>query len=163
MNARLIMFRQNGERRDFALSGARTIIGRNDDCDIRIPLPEISRRHAELLQSGDGLLLHDLGSANGTYVNNQRAQRHRLNPGDHLIVGPVVFTVQIDGAPETIRPVKTKLRHRAAAGQRAAAAVGPGGDLVVDNDDDPIRAIEALAGDTAHSVFEPLQEEDAAG
>jgi pSer/pThr/pTyr-binding forkhead associated (FHA) protein len=154
------MFRQNGERRDFTLAGARTVIGRNEDCDIRIPLPEVSRRHVELLETGDGLLLHDLGSANGTYVNNQRAQRHRLSPGDHLIVGPVVFTVQIDGAPATIRPVKTKLRHRAVSAQRAAAVVLPGA-TAMDDESDPIRAIEALAGDTAQSVFEPVEDEDA--
>jgi pSer/pThr/pTyr-binding forkhead associated (FHA) protein len=48
------------------------MIGRNSDCDISIPTDEISRHHAKLQVVPNGVMVEDLGSANGTFVNNQR-------------------------------------------------------------------------------------------
>ncbi len=112
MDIQFIMFRENGERRSFPLSGDRNLIGRQEDCDIRIPLPEVSRKHAEITIQDKTLKIKDLGSANGTYVNNKRIKESEISAGDRLIIGPVVFTVQIDGQPEKIKPVKTKLSRR---------------------------------------------------
>ena len=53
IDARLVMFRAGGERRDFPLNSPRTLIGRKNDCDVRIPLTEVSRHHTELLIKGD--------------------------------------------------------------------------------------------------------------
>jgi pSer/pThr/pTyr-binding forkhead associated (FHA) protein len=98
---------------------------------------------------GRKVTLRDLGSANGTYVNNKRVNEVDLRAGDHVVVGPVVFTVQIDGQPSDVRPVKTKLarlkQQTAEAGadtsdMEAAAIFGD------DMDTDPISALEALAG-----------------
>jgi len=164
MDAKLVMFRESGERREFALKSVGTLIGRDPECDIRIPLPEVSRRQAELLMRGQALTLVDLESANGTFVNNQRAPGppgRTLRAGDHLIVGPVVFTVQIDGQPASIRPVKTRVRRRVGIAP-AAETVPPVrfAGLPELDDDDPISAIEALAGDTAQTVVEPYLDDD---
>ena len=113
IDAKLVMFRSNGERRDFPLNPDRTLIGRKNDCDVRIPLTEVSRHHAEFLIKDGEVVLKDLGSANGTFVNNKRVEKVKLAAGDHVIVGPAVFTLQIDGEPKEIRPVKTKLGKRA--------------------------------------------------
>ncbi len=150
MNAQLVMFRPNGERQDVALKRSRMLIGRDERCDIRIALPEVSRRHAEIRLADGRLTLTDLGSANGTYVNNVRADQHALRAGDYIIIGPLVFTVQIDGQPASIRPVKTKLRRRLALAAQPVAHAGRGA-VALDDDDDPIAALEALAGDTAHA------------
>lgn len=111
MEIQLVMFKEDGERKNFAVANQTTIVGRKEDCDIRIPLAEVSRQHAEITIDRHGAHLKDLGSANGTFVNNKRIKQHDLDAGDHIVIGPVVFTVQIDGTPSDIRPVKTKLRR----------------------------------------------------
>ena len=93
-----------------------TVIGRREDCDLRIPLGEISRKHARLVRDGDSLRLEDLGSSNGTYLNGQRVQESVLNPGDSIQIGPVVFVLQIDGNPadEDLQPVIAEMSEPAA-------------------------------------------------
>ena len=49
----------------------RLVIGRDPDCDIVIPDRQVSRRHAQIIKSNNGVILEDLGSKNGTYLNNQ--------------------------------------------------------------------------------------------
>ena len=107
MQVVLVMFRSDGERRSFSVTRDVTVIGRREDCDLRIPLSEVSRKHCRLVRDGDTLKLEDLGSSNGTFLNGQRVQEALLSPGDTIQVGPVVFALQIDGEPpeEDLRPV----------------------------------------------------------
>ena len=107
MQVVLVMFRADGERRSFSVTRDMTVIGRREDCDLRIPLGEISRKHCRLVKDGDTLRLEDLGSSNGTYVNGERIQEADIQPGDTIQVGPVAFVVQIDGAPadDELQPV----------------------------------------------------------
>ena len=53
----------------------------------------VSRRHAKLSIAPGGLLLEDLGSTNGTFVNGERIASQRLQDGDRVTVGRVSFTV----------------------------------------------------------------------
>lgn len=99
MQVVLVMFRADGERRSFSIVRDMTVIGRREDCDLRIPLGEVSRKHCRLIKDGDVVRLEDLGSSNGTYHNGQRVQEAVLAPGDNVQVGPVTFVVQIDGQP----------------------------------------------------------------
>lgn len=99
MQAVLVMFRSDGERRSFSLTRDITVIGRREDCDLRIPLGEVSRKHCRLVRDGDSFRLEDLGSSNGTFHNGQRVQEVALGAGDSVQVGPVVFVLQIDGVP----------------------------------------------------------------
>jgi pSer/pThr/pTyr-binding forkhead associated (FHA) protein len=99
MQAVLVMFRSDGDRRSFSVTRDITVIGRREDCDLRIPLGEISRKHCRLVRDGDSLHLEDLGSSNGTYHNGQRVQEAILSPGDSIQVGPLVFVLQVDGVP----------------------------------------------------------------
>lgn len=71
--------------RTVALAGV-VLIGRNDECPIRIDDPEVSRHHAELQCSNRGVVLSDL-SLNGTWVNGVRVAAHRLQAGDVIRVG----------------------------------------------------------------------------
>jgi pSer/pThr/pTyr-binding forkhead associated (FHA) protein len=148
------MYKEDGEIKDFTLGDGKTLIGRQEDCDLRIPLAEISRKHAVVMvdREAETITLRDLGSANGTYVNNVRISEQELEAGDHLVIGPVVFTVQIDGEPSDVRPVKTRLESRRAS-RAAAAPASPEDSDVIDADDlfddeegDPISELEALAG-----------------
>jgi pSer/pThr/pTyr-binding forkhead associated (FHA) protein len=163
MDARLVMFREDGTRVDFPLAKPITTIGRKDSCDIRIPLAEVSRRHTEVHLDDVSVRVKDMGSANGTYVNNRRvSEEEKLAPGDHLIIGPVVFTVQVDGDPDEIRPVRTKLKRRASRSvpEKAAAASGSGSGVDLDEDADPISALEALASSAEQTAIDPLDDDD---
>ena len=61
------------------------IIGREDSCEIVIPDRQISRRHARIYLSTEGVFLEDLGSKNGTYLNSQRiVGSQQLHEGDEI-------------------------------------------------------------------------------
>ena len=131
MDVKLVMFKSNGQRKDFPIINPTTVIGRGENCDLRVPLLSVSRRHTELALEGDQVKVKDLGSSNGTYVNNERINESALRPGDRLVIGPIVFTVQIDGKPEQIRPVKTR-------GQVLAEEGEPGTEEIVELEDDVV-------------------------
>ena len=107
MQVVLVMFRPEGDRRSFSITRHTTVVGRREDCDFRIPLGEISRKHCRLIKDEDALRIEDLGSSNGTYHNGERVQEATLGPGDTLQIGSVVFVVQIDGVPadDELQPV----------------------------------------------------------
>ena len=119
MQVILVMFRQDGERRSFSITRDVTVIGRREDCDFRIPLGEVSRKHCRLIKDGSSLRLEDLGSSNGTFRNGERVQEAELNPGDTLQVGPVIFVLQIDG----VREARVYGEPAGARGDVVAAAV----------------------------------------
>ncbi|HKI73734.1 MAG TPA: FHA domain-containing protein [Pseudomonadales bacterium] len=72
----------------------RTEIGRALSCDISILEPALSRQHAELLPHGNKLLLRDLDSANGSFVNGEKVTDAMLKDQDELQFGKVRFIVR---------------------------------------------------------------------
>jgi hypothetical protein len=62
-------------------------IGRSPECDITIVDSNVSRRHAEIQPRGDGFVVVDLGSTNGTRVNGVRVSERELQDGDELAFG----------------------------------------------------------------------------
>ena len=160
MDVKLIMFREDGSRRDFNLSRGVTTVGRKQDCTIRIPLSVISRRHAELHMNQAALTLRDLGAANGTFLNNRRVQEEELEAGDQIAIGPVVFTVQINGEPsedEIIR-VRSKVGSAKSLGKRGATVATSKHVYISDEDMDPIAALEALASSADQTAISPGDE-----
>ena len=81
MKAKLVMFKSDGQRKDFGIAHDKTLIGRAEDCDFQIPLLSVSRHHCEIIKSDDDLKIRDLSSSNGTYVNNQRVNEKALKAG----------------------------------------------------------------------------------
>lgn len=72
------------------LAAARAVLGRDSGCDIRLDDPYVSGRHAMLSRSGADVVLEDLGSANGTLVNDHPVHAPRtLYDGDVLTLGSV--------------------------------------------------------------------------
>ena len=84
--------------RNFALAGSMTI-GRQSDCDIPIQAEEISRHHARLQVTADGVMVEDLGSANGTWINDKRVHTGVLKPGEELRLDTVRFILLAPGVP----------------------------------------------------------------
>jgi hypothetical protein len=80
----------NGQRR--VLDKRRSVLGRSRDADVQIEDPNVSRRHAEIVQEGSAYWLVDLGSTNGTEVDGQRVQRTRLGDGSRFTVGATTVT-----------------------------------------------------------------------
>ena len=110
MDANLVLQAKSGEHKVFPLPSSVTVIGRRHNCDLRIPLDAVSRRHCELSMQDSSILLRDLGSRNGTYLNGNRMDHEgrRLEPGDQIQIGPLTFFLQIDGLPAKIAESKPK-------------------------------------------------------
>ncbi|HBY94737.1 MAG TPA: ABC transporter ATP-binding protein [Chloroflexi bacterium] len=87
------------------LRGRTTLtIGRDPQNDVALNHPAISRNHARLTQRGGAVVIEDLDSSNGTFVNGERlvvGQPRPLRPGDTIRVGPVKFIF----GPETLQQV----------------------------------------------------------
>jgi predicted component of type VI protein secretion system len=86
------------EGREHKLSPGDTI-GR-EGCEVVLPDPEVSRRHATIRSEGGSLAIEDLGSTNGTYVNDHRV--HGVQPlkdGDVVRLGNTVWSIRAVGAP----------------------------------------------------------------
>jgi len=190
MEASLVMFKADGERREFPLTKSETVVGRKNTCDLRIPLSSVSRQHFKVLMEDETLKLRDLGSSNGTYHNDERVLEAELNPGDQIRVGPVTFIVTIDGEPSEVDIVKTvlpqdtgEIEAPAAAAESAGPEALDTGDAMPgpveeeahtptvdvdeedDDDEDPIAALEALAlndddDDDESDVIIPMIDDD---
>lgn len=64
------------------------VVGRDPSCSLVLDSPMISRRHAELVRSGEAYVIRDLGSANGTFLDGVRVHEAPLRPGQEVYVGP---------------------------------------------------------------------------
>lgn len=84
--------------RSFPLHASLTI-GRADEAGLRIPLESISRLHARLTPAGEEVLLEDLGSANGTWLNGKRITRAQAGHGDEIRFDTQRFQLLMPGQP----------------------------------------------------------------
>jgi len=110
MNISLILLKKDGTKKVFPVRSKATILGRREDCDLCIPLHVISRRHCQLSQELNSLKIRDLKSSNGTYVNGTKVEDETdAKAGDHIQIGPLTFTVQIDGVPAEISAADTAI------------------------------------------------------
>jgi pSer/pThr/pTyr-binding forkhead associated (FHA) protein len=78
------------------------LIGRHSDADVRLALPDISRRHCRVVFASDRWQVFDLNSLNGVYVNGDRVQQATLDTGDRLQIGCLTFHVEVGSAPEGV-------------------------------------------------------------
>ncbi len=79
--------------------GNHSVLGRDSSCDITIPGTHLSRQHAELAVKDGRLLIRDLDSSNGTFLNDKQITEASLNPGD--VVRFDVLTFKVDGPSES--------------------------------------------------------------
>lgn len=119
----------------FPVAKAETVFGREADCDIAIAASGVSRRHARLLLSGAGLAVEDLGSTNGSFVNEERVTGQRtLAHGDLLRIDDSRFRVnnlkaakaaQQAAQQPAAKPAETRPSVAAAAAALQPAAPAP--------------------------------------
>jgi two-component system, cell cycle response regulator len=75
----------------FLLEKGEMVLGRGTDCDIQVDRDSVSRRHARVFREGDNWLVEDLGSTNGSYVNDSPVTRGPLRDSDFLKIGAAIF------------------------------------------------------------------------
>jgi pSer/pThr/pTyr-binding forkhead associated (FHA) protein len=73
------------------------VLGRGDRAEIRLEDPFASSRHARIYEQGNIVVIEDLGSTNGTYLNEELLQTQRpLHPGDRVRIGDSEFSFEVD-------------------------------------------------------------------
>lgn len=78
--------------RAFALGDTKElIVGRDESCDVRIMSRSVSREHCAIEQDGERLVLRDLDSSAGVFVNGSRVNKVNLEDGVEVVVGPAVL------------------------------------------------------------------------
>ena len=93
----VIQGRNRGARFELPPTAAAVSIGREAGNMIQLDDHEISRRHAEIRRVGDALVVGDLKSSNGTFVNDVRVERSELDSGDRIRVGRTLLVFARDG------------------------------------------------------------------
>jgi len=97
---KLVLLSEGGPEQEFELGKTRVTLGRSNTNDIILSDSRVSRNHARLECSTAGCTLVDLGSSNGSFVNEQRVQRKLLQPGDIITVGSHQLRYDISGLTE---------------------------------------------------------------
>ena len=88
----------DGSQQWLELHVGSNVVGRGQDADLRLPDTGVSRRHIDIRFDGQGAVLHDLGSTNGTTVNGHRAQSWQLQHGDVVRLGHTVLVYRQEPA-----------------------------------------------------------------
>ncbi len=77
--------------RRWSLGETEIVVGRGSDCDIQIDRDSVSRRHARIYRVDDQWYVEDLGSTNGSYINDVPVQRSPLRDADFVKIGSAIF------------------------------------------------------------------------
>jgi predicted component of type VI protein secretion system len=86
-----------------------TVVGRKEDCDLRLEHKSVSKMHCVIVKTDGLLLLRDLGSTNGTRVNGQRVRRAALLPNDQVSIANYKFRVYL--GPDLPDPPPAPAEH----------------------------------------------------
>jgi len=100
---------QKGRR--YELKGEKWILGRHPECQIVIEVGAVSRNHCQVVREGNQYFVEDLGSRNGTFINEEPEKmggRRLLKPGDVVRVCEVSFTFESAGGPNPAPPPAIK-------------------------------------------------------
>jgi pSer/pThr/pTyr-binding forkhead associated (FHA) protein len=88
-----------------AIKTPKFVIGRDPDCNLRPASAMISKKHCAFVVKAGQVALHDFGSTNGTFLNDQPVQGEvALKHDDVVKVGPLTFKVVIEGTPAPSKP-----------------------------------------------------------
>jgi hypothetical protein len=90
----------HGERvTEHELGDVPLVIGRDPECDLFFADKKLSRRHARIERAGAGVKLVDLGSRNGSWVNDERIQERQIAPGDEIRLGGLRINLERSPSP----------------------------------------------------------------
>jgi len=116
MNVSLVVVRGRPEGHVIPLGGSEFVIGRAPNCHLRPRSEQVSKRHCVIRVRGDAVYVCDLGSTNGTFVNNDRIKGEvQVQDGDLLKVGPLVFSFKISSPVPAGQPSEQESEEAQAA------------------------------------------------
>ena len=90
---KLVVVGGKNRGKEFDLSDGDNVVGRDEGCDIHIPVQGISKRHFNLTIMDNTIYFQDLGSSNGTFHNGKITKKAIVNPGDKLAIPDVIMQV----------------------------------------------------------------------
>ena len=102
--AKLVILSQGMTGRSHELKVDKTTIGRVDDNTFPIAEASVSSHHCEVLLRGSDVVIHDLNSTNGTFINGEKITESVLKPGQTLRLGQVELRLEAEGAPGSGAP-----------------------------------------------------------
>ncbi|HTD66194.1 MAG TPA: FHA domain-containing protein [Candidatus Limnocylindria bacterium] len=106
---RLVVLSEGLTGRSHELKAEKTTIGRVEDNTFQIPDPSVSSHHCEVLLKGSDIVIRDLDSTNGTFINGQQITEATLKPSQILRLGQV--EVRLEGDQATSAQKKMTLDH----------------------------------------------------
>ncbi len=116
MEVKLVVVGGRHAGKEIPVTGPQFLIGRGEKCQLRPQSDMVSREHCAIVIEEGSVSVRDLGSRNGTFVNDQRVQGTRkLHGGDRLKIGPLEFEVRLDV------PIGGKKKPKVQSIQEAAA------------------------------------------
>ncbi len=96
---------QGGQAIPYELTKPVTILGRLPESELQLDSNMVSRRHAKVFQQGDGYVIEDLGSGNGTFVNGKKTEGAvLLKHGDRLKLGPMLLRYESGNGEDSVSP-----------------------------------------------------------
>ena len=103
------------------------IIGRSSDLDMVLVEDMVSRRHAKITTTSDDILIQDVGSTNGTFVNGEKISgRARLTEGDRILVGTsIIKVVQVNDQAAATTEAEARRKLEAGAARQSSTAGRP--------------------------------------
>ena len=159
--------------KQFVIDGT-MVVGRSNECDVTLGVAHLSRKHAQLSLVRGELVVEDLQSSNGTFVNGNRIDRATLKPGDELSFDTLRFSVS--GPPRKADTDPTKVRDfdsdktsiRAAVEVPVEDAVTPARPAAAQAQPEPVRKsqrpVRAAATTTVNpAVMETYEEKSGSG
>jgi hypothetical protein len=118
--AKLVILNQGMTGRMLELTVERSTVGRVEENTFQISDASVSSRHAEILLRGSDIVIRDLNSTNGTFINNEKVSEATLKPGQTLRFGQV--EIKIDDGKPVGGPVAPSYAPSAPAPAQAAAS-----------------------------------------
>jgi len=109
--AKLVVLSEGMTGQSYELKVEKTTVGRVEDNTFQIPQPSVSSHHCEVLLRGNDVVIKDLNSTNGTFINNQQITTEGvLKPGQILRLGQIELRLE-SGAPAAAskRPVDSTM------------------------------------------------------
>jgi pSer/pThr/pTyr-binding forkhead associated (FHA) protein len=95
---KLVVLSEGLTGRSYELKVEKTTVGRLDDNSFQIPEQSVSSHHCEILLKGNDVIVKDLNSTNGTYINGEKITEKTLKPGQILRLGTIEVRLEGDGA-----------------------------------------------------------------
>jgi pSer/pThr/pTyr-binding forkhead associated (FHA) protein len=97
--AKLVLLSAGMTGRTHELKAEKTTVGRVEDNSFQIAEPSVSSHHCEVMLRGNDIVVKDLNSTNGTFINGEKVTESALKPGQILRLGQIEMRLETDAPP----------------------------------------------------------------